>query len=1402
MLWARLEREQSCVAGRHVEQQRQQHALRPSEQQHADERQQQQRLSLCEGDSERGGPTVPTLSTGRSAPVHGLPQCPERKPTSRRLFPAGSVWRGTKSASNRGLVASGRALVEVPGSFVLVACLLLSSVPGLADVVYADSPDFTLDTRLVSSVAFADSKSFTLDTRGVLVGGVSGRVLDGSTSLPLSGAGVRIDQSEHATTSDGSGHFNLTGVAAGNGYRLTVSRDGYGSHVANFSITSGTLALGDIRLYSALRPYRLIPLVPDVNPGQTVVEEGGTAYRYYRVVAADGRTPVGNVPVSVQILGGGTIPQSGDVSDHWAGRVAGVSDPDGIVRVRVPSSSIGGPGSLKGIQVLESGVVKQTFTASVFEREYDQVWRHEVGGGVKGKLLGAAVKGQGAYEAEVRDKFVGGLAQSEQIKRTRAARLQIGAEAGGGVRVGSLAKASYEASAYGYAGVDLGSTFNFNPNTADPAENLMKLYVALGDPLELATGPAAGIVRFVRERVEPYFLDSRLESVAGNFRLGGGIHVEGGIGTKLSNNALLGAGAQMTSESEAIVGYEEYYSPVAEKANVYGVATRGELSIEAGASIAKDRGLKVSGFFGGEGSFIGRVVKDLNGTTVKRVELEQSVGHQQGFGVGLERWKPYRDAVLDSGYYRRFTETVKVPLTHRTDFTRLASANAVWNAVAGGGGGSVISISSPAALTGSLLQTFLEDGTPMDYETSVYVGVPTSANLDLKLDVVAAGLGVEIEGSIERGAEVVGERGKIWQWKRLAQEQYPKPSPSLLPSETILWKEAVWLGNALDPIGYALNEFWHFIAAAGQTIIEAGVGSTKATLVIDQGSLPEGSGVVSQYVLTSRGASPAPVAPGGQVTAAGGSDEPLPPVGADNYVYGLGGVYRFESTNAFNGTGTLTIAYTDADVTNLVELDLRIYRLPDGAKRWELVGGTVNAASNRVTTAITQLGTYAVAPPLPTGDLSLDLSTPAIAADGTSILLAAVTNVLLNTGGVATQAWLFTVYASGLVITNADWDTNLAGVQIVSTNAELLIGLRTPVGGTVGSVSVASVAGDAFGYAEVNLVDGVAPATPTNVTAVAGQSRVWVSWSTNLETDLASYRVYYRAGSNGPPFDGTASVEGSASPVATTATNLLLRGLSLGNTYYIAMTAVDTSGNESPYSSSVQVTTTQQSPSAPTAVAVRFEPDGTNVLMWALSEDDGYNDRDVARYDVWRAVLPGGAYLKVGEVPAGTGMFSETNTPVAAANYLRYAVTAVDTNGLSSNMILGNRVLAGTVGIDNDGDGMEDGWESLHALNPEDPLDALADADADGLTNQEEYLLGLLPNSVDRPRVEARGVTTDGGFVLGVMDAYGRSGTLQFSTNLLNWEALTSWPAASTNLLFEDLSATNSTQRFYRVLVP
>jgi hypothetical protein len=85
--------------------------------------------------------------------------------------------------------------------------------------------------------------------------------------------------------------------------------------------------------------------------------------------------------------------------------------------------------------------------------------------------------------------------------------------------------------------------------------------------------------------------------------------------------------------------------------------------------------------------------------------------------------------------------------------------------------------------------------------------------------------------------------------------------------------------------------------------------------------------------------------------------------------------------------------------------------------------------------------------------------------------------------------------------------------------------------------------------------------TTTTTTTTTGTASATLSWNKNLETDLSHYRVHY----------GTRSRTYSNSMSVGTATSYTVGGLSTGTIYYFALTAVDTSGNESPLTPEVAI---------------------------------------------------------------------------------------------------------------------------------------------------------------------------------------------------------------------------------------
>jgi hypothetical protein len=193
----------------------------------------------------------------------------------------------------------------------------------------------------------------------------------------------------------------------------------------------------------------------------------------------------------------------------------------------------------------------------------------------------------------------------------------------------------------------------------------------------------------------------------------------------------------------------------------------------------------------------------------------------------------------------------------------------------------------------------------------------------------------------------------------------------------------------------------------------------------------------------------------------------------------------------------------------------------------------------------------------------------------------------------------------------------------------------------------------------------------------AYSAEVTLAWDANSEPDLQGYKLYYKIGSAGIPYNGTGAVQGD-SPITipletlenSVSPQFTIEGLSCNKVYYFAVTAYNNSG-ESGYSNDV-----------------RFNDDDNDQMA-----------------DDWEA-----------------------------ANGINNPGSDPDHDGLTNIEEFNN----GTDPIDSDtdNDGLPDAWEIQYGLNP---LSASGvdggngDLDNDHWTNYEEYLNSTDPGDSSYP---------------------------------------------------------------------
>ncbi len=139
-------------------------------------------------------------------------------------------------------------------------------------------------------------------------------------------------------------------------------------------------------------------------------------------------------------------------------------------------------------------------------------------------------------------------------------------------------------------------------------------------------------------------------------------------------------------------------------------------------------------------------------------------------------------------------------------------------------------------------------------------------------------------------------------------------------------------------------------------------------------------------------------------------------------------------------------------------------------------------------------------------------------------------------------------------------------------------------------------------------------------------------------------------------------------------------------------------------------------------------------VYWKTASE--YNN---AGFNVYVSENPGGPYKKLNPaLIAGLGTsttggeYSFTDTGIINKKTYYYKLEDVELSGRSKM----HGPVAAHPGLDSDGDGMTDDWETYYGLDPHNPNDALLDPDGDGRTNLEEFAEGTDPTQKEEQAQE------------------------------------------------------------------
>jgi hypothetical protein len=1114
------------------------------------------------------------------------------------------------------------------------AFVLDTRVPGSVDYAVRESPlcdaissaSFVLDTRVPGGVDYAirvspecdaiSSAVFFLNTLvplgvndeycgSVVSGGFAlntigavpstawlrGRVRNAQSGVGLAGVRLELDPGNRVAFSSVGGFYEIA-APANWGYHLAVSAPGYASQLhQNLHLPVGSQVTLDLLLDPVAATYELAELSAATALDVVEVQQGGTAWRHFRVVDSNTGQGVAGVGLTVDGIA-----------------ASFVSDASGRVAVGVSANQVGGGaiGSTAQFAVATVGGItlpaqdRIAWQVEVTPRPVERTWASREWL----KLGASSFNVTGAHGCELSLWENGeGAASGDSLRIGRLARLEGGVEFSIGVSAGvhgDLLEAGAGASAGigGNLGILTEDQYTF-PRTIQDDWQALYMYVLFADG-HAGRGDAV-LVRVLGALEEWLAGQNQLE--AAWRRTGAGLSLsreaEARVGAAIGvREAQLGLRAEASVGAGA--GAEWRMSALPQGRVRYSLGLSGELSggVSGGLFFGHPR-------FGDDQGSGGQHFQEFPAKLGYDLVRSGSIGCE--FAVVFHGWQ--HESITFANHRRHLDfvwgaagEEVRTVYTiegapQLLDLIRASLP--VLSMAASENGELALSSASMGDDLISLLELITDAAGSLTvrYEQERAL-IEHIADLSLELEIepgtnalgarLGGGLGFESSRSalVEQGVVVDGHH---------CPEQSHGTVPAFAASYTALmeevWREVpLWRRLTLRLLSIllpGLREDWQPI------------GDTGSAVDLPASCLPD---TISQLEVSSwgwYGQSPSTlardVAPGLREKLASIRERTEQGQGLR---YGIGGFHQFEPIGlALLDTARIRLQYQDEECAGFDESELAVFREDKPNADWIHLGGVVDTVANTVTAPFSVLGCYTLAPRLPRGELGMQANPPSLPADSSHTSLLRIGPLWMNDGSLAPAGTKLTVAVDRGRLLASDLDSLQAGLQVaVDSTGHVDLQLLSGLVAYAATVTAQSVLGHAAGSLVVPYLDSSPPPAPVLLSVDPGYRSLSLAWLPVSVPDLAGYRLHFDTDGPEPPFAGKASAWGRDSPVDVgLATHWTLQGLANDSLYFVCVTAIDVAGEESPFS-----TVLVAQPKLPPVVDLDIlQLDGALHLVWS-----------------------------------------------------------------------------------------------------------------------------------------------------------------------------------------------------------